>query len=406
MATTTHLGITLLEQSQAQKEITVNEALARIDALLNSGAIDRDLNTPPVSPAEGDVYIVGASPTGSWSGKARQVAYFDQIWRFIAPNEGLLVWLNDENQHVVFDGTNWQAVITSGGGGGGGSTGPQPMVCEGRLTLTSNTPVTTSDVTAATTLFFTPFRGSRVALYSGTAWNTRTFSQLSIAVPATANTMYDVWAFDNAGTVSLELTAWSNDTTRATALAMQDGVYVRSSAATRRYLGSFRTTAVSGQTEDSSANRFVWNYHHRVPRVLRPPMETADSWVYTVSTWRQANANTANQLNFIIGVSEDMVTAQVMAAASSTQASTVLGVSLGLDTTSSPAAGNINPVVRSQVASSSAFLQCHALWSGYPGVGRHYLAWLEFSGATGTTTWLGDGGGTAFFAGMQGSMHA
>lgn len=113
MATTSHLEITLLEQSQAQKEITINEALARIDSVMNCGAIDRDLATPPGSPVTGDLYIVAASPTGAWSGKAGQLAYFDQIWRFIPPREGLTLWVNDENIHIVYNGSTWQA---SGGG--------------------------------------------------------------------------------------------------------------------------------------------------------------------------------------------------------------------------------------------------------------------------------------------------
>lgn len=113
MTTTSHLAITLLEQSQAQKEITVNTALTRIDALLNCGAIDKDLNTPPGSPAEGDVYVVAASSTGDWAGKDGQVAYFEQIWRFIVPNEGLALWVNDENILYTYDGTNW--IKTAGG---------------------------------------------------------------------------------------------------------------------------------------------------------------------------------------------------------------------------------------------------------------------------------------------------
>ena len=67
MTTTSHLTLTLVEQSQASKEVTVNTALARIDAILNTGAKDKDLSTPPGSPAAGDVYIVAASPTGAWA---------------------------------------------------------------------------------------------------------------------------------------------------------------------------------------------------------------------------------------------------------------------------------------------------------------------------------------------------
>jgi hypothetical protein len=107
MANTTNLSITLLEQSQAQKEITANAAFVRIDALLNRGAIDKDLSTPPASPNAGDCYIIAASPTGSWASKAGQIAYYEQIWRFVVPNEGMSLWVNDENLRYTFDGASW-----------------------------------------------------------------------------------------------------------------------------------------------------------------------------------------------------------------------------------------------------------------------------------------------------------
>ena len=109
MATTTHIGMTLVEQSQAQKEITVNQALTRIDALMNTGAKSRATNTPPGSPASGDVYIVGSSPMGAWAGHAGKIGYFDQTWKFITPNEGAAFWVNDENIFYIFDGTSWVA---------------------------------------------------------------------------------------------------------------------------------------------------------------------------------------------------------------------------------------------------------------------------------------------------------
>lgn len=114
MATTSHLGITLVEQAQAQKEITVNQAFTRIDALLNTGAKSRTTSTPPGSPASGDLYIVGASPTGDWSGQAEKLAYFDQVWKFITPQAGLMLWVNDEGLSYVYDGTDWVTVSGSG----------------------------------------------------------------------------------------------------------------------------------------------------------------------------------------------------------------------------------------------------------------------------------------------------
>lgn len=112
MAITPHLGLTLIESAQAQKEITANTAFTRLDAILNTGAIDKDLATPPGSPAEGDVYIVAASPTGAWAGQAKSIAYFDQVWKFIVPNEGLTLWVRDEDKLYTYDGTNWVLSVT------------------------------------------------------------------------------------------------------------------------------------------------------------------------------------------------------------------------------------------------------------------------------------------------------
>ncbi len=114
MATTAHLGLTLVESAQAQKEVTVNTALTRIDALLNTGVKDKDSNAAPGSPAAGDVYIVGSSPTGAWSGQASKVAYFEQVWRFITPHEGLSLWVNDEDKLYTYNGSAW--VLTQRGG--------------------------------------------------------------------------------------------------------------------------------------------------------------------------------------------------------------------------------------------------------------------------------------------------
>jgi len=109
MATTNHLGITLVEQSQAQKEITVNQAFMRIDALLNTSAKSRSTNTPPGSPVSGDLYIVGSSPAGAWSGQAAMLAYYDQTWKFITPGTGITLWINDESLFYTYNGTVWVA---------------------------------------------------------------------------------------------------------------------------------------------------------------------------------------------------------------------------------------------------------------------------------------------------------
>jgi len=113
MTTTNHLALPLVQQSQAQKEVTVNEALSKIDALLNTGAMSLSLSTPPASPNEGDVYIVGSTATDEWIGHESHIAYFDHVWRFIVPREGLTLWVGDEDILYSFDGAQW---VASGGG--------------------------------------------------------------------------------------------------------------------------------------------------------------------------------------------------------------------------------------------------------------------------------------------------
>lgn len=108
------------------------------------------------------------------------------------------------------------------------------QACNGRLTLTSGTPVTTSDVSNATAIYFTPFHGNKISLYNGSVWQLLSFSEISLALGTiSSGTNYDVFAYNNSGTVALDsIVAWTNDTTRATALALQDGIYVKSGALT------------------------------------------------------------------------------------------------------------------------------------------------------------------------------
>lgn len=198
------------------------------------------------------------------------------------------------------------AISTADGVGG--------VIPGGRLTLTSDVPVLTSDVTAATTIYYTPYIHTFIPLYDGADWILFEFAELSLAVPSTIDTNYDMFIYDNAGTITLEALAWTNDTTRTTAIVRQDGRLVKSGATTRLYLGSFRTTGVSGQTEmsfQSSATVrkcFLWNYYNRVE--YKPEIAGTTSHTYSAAVWRNWN-NVAHTVEFIIGVLEDAMVIRV-----------------------------------------------------------------------------------------------
>lgn len=75
-----------------------------------------------------------------------------------------------------------------------------PLQC-GRLTLQSGTPITTSDVTAAATVYFTPWRGNVLSLFDGTDWQPYTFSELSLTLSGlTSGKNYDVYAYRGVST--------------------------------------------------------------------------------------------------------------------------------------------------------------------------------------------------------------
>lgn len=127
MDLTPNLGLPYIMAAQSQKHVTHNEAIRALDALLQLSVLDRNLNVPPDSPAEGARYIVAASPTGAWSGHAHEVAARqDGAWMFYAPIEGWITWVSDEDVAVVWTGSAWSALTTGEGGGGGGDPDPDP----------------------------------------------------------------------------------------------------------------------------------------------------------------------------------------------------------------------------------------------------------------------------------------
>jgi len=92
-------------------EITYNANLRRIEALMRLAVIDRDLTSPPGSPADGDVYLIATSATGAWSGQDDDITWYDgSSWIFFTPVEGMRMYVNDENVFLVYDGATWGAV--------------------------------------------------------------------------------------------------------------------------------------------------------------------------------------------------------------------------------------------------------------------------------------------------------
>ncbi|MFS2110734.1 DUF2793 domain-containing protein [Sphingomonas sp. Sphisp140] len=108
--TTDRFDLPLLHAGQAQKEMYHNEAIIGLDLLSHACAEAIGLNLPPADPAPGQCWIVGDTPEGAWLGRAGEVAAWTEGgWRFLAPREGMRLWLGEEAGFALFTGDEWRA---------------------------------------------------------------------------------------------------------------------------------------------------------------------------------------------------------------------------------------------------------------------------------------------------------
>ncbi len=278
-----------------------------------------------------------------------------------------------------------------------------------RLTLTTAIPVTTSNVTAAGTIYFTPFKSGAIALYDGTTWIMRTTAEISLALTMTSGKNYDVFAYWNGSAVVLELSAaWTTDTSRADAIARQDGVYVKSGTTTRRLVGTIRASAAN-VTEDSTSKRYVWNMANPVERSL-VAVDTTASWTYVSpnGTWRQARSTSTNKVEVVCGEPLPIEIAIQVIAACSNASYAYAAVGVGVDsTTVNSAQLSAGGIPVDDAYGSASVGTAMAQYRGYVSAGYHALNWIESGNNTYTYTFIGQGGsGNVANGGMIGTCES
>lgn len=163
-----------------------------------------------------------------------------------------------------------------------------PGTSEGRLTSSSALAVTGPSQAASATLYFLPYNGNKVALYDGTGWRLHTIPDAGVALTVggvlTADYCYDIFLYDDDGTLTLEAEVWSNHGAgtgaRNVALDPVDGVDTKTGANEKRYLGTIMTVSSSGtKVEDSYKQRKIWNACNRV---LRRSVQGIADWTRSV----------------------------------------------------------------------------------------------------------------------------
>jgi hypothetical protein len=288
---------------------------------------------------------------------------------------------------------------------------------DGRITLTSGTPVLSATTTGAATVYYTPYCGNNVPIYDGTNWTLSTFSELSnvlansstgSAGPAAgaASKNYDLFVWNNAGTMTLTRGgAWNSDTARSSAtendlerisgILMNKNTITNGPAADRgTYVGTIRTDSGAAQVSynlggiasgGTAGNVGLWNMYNRVPFSCFSG-DSTDSWTYATTTWRATDGSSTFRTSFIVGQAEEIYYARNIGLG--TQAGGAAGrVAVCLDATNSFSGitGDWNVTTATTAIGT---------YEATIAIGWHFISGVEYASAA-TVTYNGDGGAPA-----------
>lgn len=108
MQNSPRLGLPFLAPGQAQKEVTHNEALLALDAMVQSVCLGSPGNAPPETASDGQLFLCADAPSGEWAGQANAVAHKTSSgWRFIQPFDGMTLTEQDSGMCWTYRDGDW-----------------------------------------------------------------------------------------------------------------------------------------------------------------------------------------------------------------------------------------------------------------------------------------------------------
>lgn len=296
----------------------------------------------------------------------------------------------------------------------------------GRLTNSSGQPILGGDVTGSTAVYFTPYYGNTIPIYNGTSFALNTFTELTLALVAShaANTIYDVFVFNNGGVLTMVTgPAWTNSgagtSTRGsgggtTQLALFNGFYVNNvqitgrngsttytiAANTALYVGSILIDSGAGAVSCYTSygqNRSwgVWNYYNRIPILMKAGDGTA-SWAYGTNTIRASNGSASNKITMFSGQPSSFYDIQFIQKVGATPTATNPGtIDIGIGINSVAAFSGLIGETKLDNGAASAFTDQVMITAAYKSVplpiGVQTISCLErvVNNASSTTTYFG-----------------
>jgi hypothetical protein len=289
-----------------------------------------------------------------------------------------------------------------------------PINPQGRLTLSQTDVVMKADVTAATTIYYSPYVGQSVPIYNSTSTRfvPTAFTQLTLTTTTVNQVLggiYDVFAFLNptGGAITLGFgPAWSNTTTRSSgtqlqqlqglwtnqiATVLQNGATTYNiSANGATYLGTvliqapgqmamqFHPAAAPGGSNNWLG---VWNAYNRVS-VRSAEGDSASNWTYGTNAWQAAHGSNANRITWIDGLGQSCVSATYVQFVQTT-AATQPAIGVAFNTTTS-SGGVIGSFYNGASATIEATIVGH---DTYCRMGSNFVQAVETSYAGTPTYW-------------------
>ena len=305
----------------------------------------------------------------------------------------------------------------------------QILAPQGRLTLVTGTPVMTSDVVGASTLYYTPYVGNSLPISNGTSLSNGTFSELSLDVATSASTgqIRDVYAINVSSAFVLCLSpVWGTTSSRGSggipAPTMLQGIWVNATAMNGTsgtgcetpstnytvaaqagiYLGTIYTAehpsptsalgltmqfkpAAAGGGSDNLIG--IWNAYNRVP-IHSMSRDSTASWTDTSTSWRETDSSADNSIMWVDGLQQTAVGARcaVLGSSDSSPDVTALWIGVNLDSTSA------TPNVFSSFGSTSGPNREEDVEESFsPQLGLHYIQAMEtLTGSSPSATFYGN----------------
>lgn len=330
---------------------------------------------------------------------------------YIIPQGTSVDFATDANGNIYLTGTG----ATSGTN--------NPNTPGGRLTLTSNTPVMTGDVLAATAVYYTPYQNAQLPIYNGSTWRQLPFTQLTMTLNSSFNTsgkVYDLYVSMQGGSLTLSCMYWGGTTARSTtagglsgtgnaSITQKSGIWVNNAAISSSdstngsmgyiipqyqgtYLGTFYASA-NGQTQfnikpnganGGTANIIGISNAYNRESVVSMCRDTTILWTYNVTAWRMMNASASNRITFVDGLQQSTIDASLQIPLGTAVAGNTAFIGVSLDSTSgTPNMLSYNVSPTGSLANNYQFLNLSEEFP--PNLGVHFIQAVENS-ISGTTS--------------------